>query len=97
MLMHFWVLALHEIDVIWNCRSKTKILSHAQVEDLRSGVRHNNRAPSDEKIGLPCEIVEELSEMVKYLGRKMVEPSQPPIIGMASVSEFLDRKKNSLT
>ncbi len=46
-------------------------------------MRHNNRAASDDKVGLPHEFVEELSEMLKSLGKKMVEPNQPPI-GMAS-------------
>ena len=52
-------------------------------------MRHNNRAASDEKVGIPHEIVEELSEMLKSLGKKMVEPNKPPI-AMASVGELLD-------
>ncbi len=52
-------------------------------------MRHNNRAASNEKAGLPREIVEELSEMLTSLGRKMVVANQPPN-GMASASELLD-------
>ncbi len=65
------MLALNAIDVIRDCWIKTKILSPAKVEDLRSGVRHNNRAASDEKVDLTQEIVEVLSEMFKSLGKKM--------------------------
>ena len=77
------------IDVIKNCWIKTKILSPDQVEELRARVRHNNRAASDETNGLPCEIVDELSEMLIFLGKRMVGPNQPPL-EMATVSELLD-------
>ena len=70
---------------------KIMILSPAKVEDVRSGLRQNNRAASDGKVGLPCEIAEELLEMLKSVGRKMVKSSQRPI-GMASVSELLDNQ-----
>ncbi len=56
------------IDVIKNYWIETKILSPAQVEELRKGVRHSNRVASDEINGLPCDIVDELSEMLKSLG-----------------------------
>jgi len=52
-------------------------------------VQHNNRAACDENIGLPCDIMEELSKMLVSLGRRMAAPSQQPI-GMATVSELLD-------
>jgi hypothetical protein len=35
------------IDVIKNCWIKTKIISPAQVEELRTKVRHYNRAAPD--------------------------------------------------
>ena len=88
MMIPIWVLALHAIDVIRNCWIKIKIFSSAQVEDLQSGVRQHNRAASDEKVGLPYEIVEELLEMFKSLCRKMAESNEPPI-GMASEYELV--------
>jgi len=50
-------------DIIKNCWIKTKILSPGQAKELRTGVRHNNRAAPDENIGIPCEIGDELLEM----------------------------------
>ncbi len=81
--------AFFKIDVIKNCWVKKKILSPAQVDELRIGVRHNNRAASDETKGLLYEILDELLEILKSLGKGMAEPSQPPI-DMATVSELLD-------
>ena len=77
------------IDVIKNCLIKTTILSPAQEEELRTRVRQSNGASSDETNGLSCDIVDELSEMLKSLGKRMVGPIQPPI-EMATVSELLD-------
>ena len=44
---------------------------------------------SDESSGLPSEIVDSLSDMLKNMGRKLALPNNPPI-GMASVYELLD-------
>ena len=63
------------LDITKNCWVKTKILSLTQVEELRTGMWHNNRAESDKTIGVPCEIVEELSEMLESLGRMIAAPA----------------------
>ncbi len=68
---------------------KTKIFSPAQAEDLRSGTRHNNRMASDESCGLPSDVFDALSDMLKKIGHRMALPNQPPV-PMASVSELLD-------
>ena len=68
---------------------KTKILSPTQAEDLRSGVRRNNRVASDEASGLPSHIVDELSDMLKKMGQRMALPDHPPV-QMASLNELLD-------
>ena len=52
-------------------------------------MRHNNRAAPDENNGLSCEIMDELSEMLKSMGRRMAAPNQQPI-EMSTVSELLD-------
>jgi hypothetical protein len=77
------------VDTIRNCWVKTKILSPAQAEDLRAGMRRNNRVAPDESSGLPSDIVDSLSEMVKNMGRKLALPNQPPV-SMASVCDLLD-------
>ena len=52
-------------------------------------MRHNNRAALDENIGISCDIMDELSEMLKSMGRKMAAPNQQPI-EMSTASELLD-------
>ena len=44
---------------------------------------------SDESSGLPPDVVDALSDMLKKMGQKMALPNQPPV-PMASVSELLD-------
>ncbi len=52
-------------------------------------MRHNNRAAPDENIGIPCDIMDELSEMLKSMGKKMAAPNQQTI-EMSTASELLD-------
>jgi hypothetical protein len=75
--------------VIKNCWVKTKILSLLQAEDLRTGVRRNNRIARDESSGLPSDIVDSLSDMLKTIGLKIGLPNSPPVC-MATVGELLD-------
>ncbi len=58
------------VDTFKNCWVKTKILSPAQGEDLRTSMRRYNRVAPDESSGLPSDIVDSLSEMLKNMGRK---------------------------
>ncbi len=68
---------------------KTTILSPAQAKDFLSGVRRNYRMASDESSGLPSDIVDALSDILKKMGQRMPLPDHPPV-PMASVSELLD-------
>ena len=77
------------LDVIKNCWVKTKILSPPQAEDLRTGVRRNNRIAQDESSGLPSDIADLLSDMLKRIGLKIGLPNSPPVC-MATVGELLD-------
>ena len=52
-------------------------------------MRRNNRVAPDESSGLPSDIVDSLSEMLKNMGRKLALPNQPPV-SMASVCDLLD-------
>jgi hypothetical protein len=52
-------------------------------------MRRNKRGAPDESSGLPSDIVDLLSEMLKNMGRKLALPNQPPV-SMASVCDFLD-------
>ncbi len=48
-----------------------KYLSPLQAENLRTGVRRNNRIALDESSGLPSDIVDSLSDMLKTRGLKI--------------------------
>ncbi len=67
------------VDTIKICWVKTKILSPAQVEDLRTGMRRNTKVAPDESSGLPSDIVDSLSEMLKNMGQKWALPNQPHV------------------
>jgi hypothetical protein len=67
--MRVWI-----VDTIKNCLVKTKILSHAQAEDLRTSMRRNNIMAPDESPGLSSDIVDSLSEMLENMGRKLALP-----------------------
>jgi len=80
------------VDTNKNCWVKKKILSPAQVEDLSTGIRRNNRMAVDEFSGLPSDIVDSLSKMLKNMGKKLALPNRP-LVDMASVCDLLDMAK----
>ena len=61
----------------------------AQVENLCTRFAVKNRMAIDESSGLPSDVVDSLSEMLKNMGKKLALPNQPPV-DMASVCDLLD-------
>lgn len=78
------------VSVGRNCWVKSKILSLVQLEELRTGVRHNNRAAQDERGStLPDQVIDDLSDLLSQLGRALsTDPSRP--IKMAEPADLCD-------
>ena len=81
--------------VVKNCWIKTKILTPAQMEELRTGICHNDRVAANERGGLPADIVDDLSTLLQNLGKKISVGTVQ--VKMATAVELLDLPAERVT
>ena len=75
-------------DTVKNCWVKCRIKTPAYEEDLRTGTRRDGRAADDERGGLPAHTVNELSNLLANMGKKLVT-NQRSLVPMVSLQDLV--------
>jgi len=89
-----WALSQEPATSVAYCRISTRILSMLQIEDLRTGGRHNGRAARGEvpnsSTTVPAAIIDELSELLSGLGKPLASDKDHPV-KMIEAAEVVDQ------